>query len=164
MVYLAVMGPRWGQIAGLRVRNVHFGDDAHVVIEAQRTRWQRGRMIEGTTKKPQLRTATGHTVWLCGDRPAGHRASPVPGHAPGSDPISWPDVRCRPVESLPEGTRQPVSTCTDSPAWVPGSTSPQEGKPISTTTGRPTTTSALAAAATGRVGGAGGPNRISGGA
>jgi integrase len=64
MVYLGVQGPRWGEIAGLRVRHVHFGADAHVVIEWQRTRGKKGRMIEGETKSRNSERPLAIPVWL----------------------------------------------------------------------------------------------------
>jgi integrase len=51
MAYLAVMGPRWGEIAGLRVGRVHFSDeDPRIIIEEQRTRGTKGRMVTSATK------------------------------------------------------------------------------------------------------------------
>jgi integrase len=50
MVYLAVMGPRWGEIAGLKVGQVQFGDDPRITIAEQRTRGAKGRMVTAATK------------------------------------------------------------------------------------------------------------------
>jgi integrase len=45
MLYLAALGPRWGEIAGLRVGRIDFLRQT-ITIDAQRTRGDRGQMVE----------------------------------------------------------------------------------------------------------------------
>jgi integrase len=49
MIYLAALGPRWGEIAGLRVGKIDFLRST-ITIATQRTRGERGAMVEQDPK------------------------------------------------------------------------------------------------------------------
>jgi integrase len=49
MIYLAALGPRWGEIAGLRVGKIDFLHST-IIIATQRTRGERGAMVEQDPK------------------------------------------------------------------------------------------------------------------
>lgn len=63
MVYLAAMGLRWGEIAGLRVRAIDFLR-GNVNITKQRTRGASGRMIEQDPKTRTSRRSLSVPEWL----------------------------------------------------------------------------------------------------
>ena len=65
MVYLAVMGPRWGEIAGLQVGHVRFSDDdPSISIETQRSRGKNGQMVTTTTKSRNSKRPLTIPAWL----------------------------------------------------------------------------------------------------
>ncbi len=63
MVYLAVMGLRWGEIAGLRVKSLNF-DGETVAIIIQRTRGSKGSMVEQVPKTRNSRRILSLPAWL----------------------------------------------------------------------------------------------------
>lgn len=63
MVYLAALGLRWGEIAGLRVGDVDF-DRGVVTVTRQRTRGEKGRMIEQDPKTRSGKRALSMPDWL----------------------------------------------------------------------------------------------------
>ena len=65
MFYLAVMGPRWGEIAGLRVGQIRFSDDdPSISIETQRTPGKNGAMVTTTTKSRNSKRPLAIPAWL----------------------------------------------------------------------------------------------------
>ncbi|NNN22578.1 MAG: site-specific integrase [Acidimicrobiales bacterium] len=63
MVYLAVMGLRWGEIAGLRVKSLNFLNET-VAITSQRTRGLNGMMVEQAPKTRTSRRILSLPEWL----------------------------------------------------------------------------------------------------
>lgn len=63
MVYLAAMGLRWGEIAGLRVSRLDFLRGT-VTIDTQRTRGENGRMIQQDPKTRASRRSLSIPGWL----------------------------------------------------------------------------------------------------
>jgi integrase len=63
MVYLAAMGLRWGEIAGLRVSRLDFLRGT-VTIDTQRTRGENGRMIQQDPKTQAGRRSLSIPGWL----------------------------------------------------------------------------------------------------
>jgi integrase len=65
MLYLAVLGLRWGEIAGLRVGNIDFLKDTVTVVR-QRTRGEKGRMVEQDPKTRAGRRSLSVPDWVTG--------------------------------------------------------------------------------------------------
>jgi integrase len=66
MVYLGAFGLRWGEIAGLRVGQLDFLRHTFT-IDRQRTRGEKGRMVEGEPKsKAGRRPSLALPGWLMG--------------------------------------------------------------------------------------------------
>jgi integrase len=63
MVYLAILGLRWGEVAGLRVGRVDFLRHT-VTVATQRTRGTRGSMIEQDPKSRRGRRTLAVPDWL----------------------------------------------------------------------------------------------------
>ncbi len=71
MVYVAIMGPRWGEIAGLRVGDIEFGSinfsDHYpsIAFDRQLTRGEKGRMVlKDTTKSHRAKRVLAIPQWL----------------------------------------------------------------------------------------------------
>ncbi|HLH75034.1 MAG TPA: site-specific integrase [Chloroflexota bacterium] len=65
MVYLALMGPRWGEIAGLLIGHLRLsGADPAITIRLQRTRGEKGRMISSTPKSRNSERPLAIPDWL----------------------------------------------------------------------------------------------------
>jgi integrase len=64
MVYIAANGPRWGEIAGLRVGAICFGDEPSINIADQLTRGKGGRMVTTTTKHRNSERTLSIPDWL----------------------------------------------------------------------------------------------------
>ncbi|HZT67930.1 MAG TPA: site-specific integrase [Acidimicrobiales bacterium] len=63
MLYLAALGLRWGEIAGLRVGNVDFQRGV-VTVLLQRTRGEKGRMVEQDPKSQAGRRSLSVPEWV----------------------------------------------------------------------------------------------------
>ena len=63
MLYLALLGLRWGEIAGLRVGDVDFLRGS-LTVTRQRTRGEKGRMVEHDPKTRAGRRSLSLPVWM----------------------------------------------------------------------------------------------------
>jgi hypothetical protein len=64
MVYIAANGPRWGEIAGLRVGRIGFRDEPSICVEEQLTRGKGSQMVTTTTKHRSSERTLSIPDWL----------------------------------------------------------------------------------------------------